>query len=559
MKIKCNSKKELSLLMAAGCLLGILCFVFIYGIKIINPLYDSWIFFGDNDLKQHYVGFCHLRNAAWSFPIGIIRSLSVPYDMSVIYTDSIPLFALIFKVFSGVLPVHFQYFGLFGLMSFALMGGTSAILIRRFTERLEVCLAGSILFIVSIPLLHRMFYHTALTAQWIIIVALIFWFYIDINDKNNVKRLCIIWALMGALCVSIHSYYVFMTGIILGIQILEGIVKERKLQIKHVLPVVAFGLSVIVSLWLLGGFYGAGEVTTGGFSDFNGNLNCLINPMDYSRFFGELPFNGMFEYEGFGYIGFGVILLLIAALVSFVRELVSEKSDGKSVKEFVKAKISVRKVFVILTVMISVILTCFPNFSFNDKLLFRVPLPGPVKQLLGVCRTNGRFVWIALYVVILCAINFVCKHYDKTWIRVLFFAAIIIQLFEFSGKLSETHNRYNAEYSYYTVWDDMDRLKFFDGKEELLFMYEGGDLMMDAGFFTYTHDMNMNYFYYARPIYETLNEKVAESYAEFMNSNINDNYVYLFKDEQYTDELKNVIEKNGLTEYYFDGHFIVTK
>ena len=105
----------------------------------------------------------------------------------------------------------------------------------------------------------------------------------------------------------------------------------------------------------------------------------------------------------------------------------------------------------------------------------------------------------------------------------------------------------------------MDRLKFFDGKEELLFMYEGGDLMMDAGFFTYTHDMNMNYFYYARPIYETLNEKVAESYAEFMNSNINDNYVYLFKDEQYTDELKNVIEKNGLTEYYFDGHFIVTK
>ena len=103
MKIKGNSKKELSLLMAAGCLLGILCFVFIYGIKIINPLYDSWIFYGDNDLKQHYVGFCHLRNAAWSFPIGIIRSLSVPYDMSVIYTDSIPLFALIFKVFSGVL------------------------------------------------------------------------------------------------------------------------------------------------------------------------------------------------------------------------------------------------------------------------------------------------------------------------------------------------------------------------------------------------------------------------------------------------------------------------
>lgn len=559
MKIKGNSKKELSLLMAAGCLLGILCFVFIYGIKVINPLYDAWIFYGDMDIQQHYVGFCHLRNASWSFPLGIIRSLSEPYDMSVIYTDSIPLFALIFKVFSGVLPVHFQYFGLFGLMSFALMGGVSVILIRRFTDRLEICLTGSLLFIVSIPLLHRMFYHTALTAQWIIILALVFWFYIDINDGKNIKKMCLIWGLMGVICVSIHSYYVFMTGIILGIQVLEGIVKEKKIKINHILPVVSFCVTVVATLWLLGGFYGAGEVTTGGFSDFNGNLNCLINPMDYSKFFKGLPFNGTFEYEGFGYIGFGVILLLIAALVTIIRELVMQSNDGQSIKFSIKSKLTVRRVFIIFTVIVSVILTCFPNFSFNDKSLLRIPLPGPIKQLLGVCRTNGRFVWIAMYVVILAAIYFVCKNYNKKWVKVLFFAAVFIQLFEFSGKLSEIHSRYNAQYSYYTVWDDMDRLRFFDDKEELLFMYGGGDLMMDAGFFTYTHDMKMNYFYYARPIYDTLDISASEAYERFLNSDINDNYVYLFKDEQYTDEVKAVITDNDLTEYYFDGHFIVTK
>lgn len=559
MAIKCKSKKELCFLMAAGCLLGILCFVFIYGVKVINPLYDAWIFYGDTDLKQHYIGFCHLRNASWGFPLGIISTLSSPFDMSVIYTDSIPLFALIFKVFSGVLPVRFQYFGLFGVMSFSLMGATSSVLIRRFTDKIEICLAGSLLFIISVPLIHRMFYHTALTAQWLIILSLIFWFYIDINEEKNLRKLCIAWGILGALCVSIHSYYVFMTGIILGVQAVEGAVKEKRVSKKHVLPIVTFSVMVVLSLFALGGFYGSGEVTTGGFSDFNGNLNCLINPMDYSRFFKELPFNGTFEYEGFGYVGFGVIILLIAFAVIKIRSLILKKNNNDDENNSKTEKCSIRKIFVLLTIIASIVLACFPRFSFNDRLIINIPLPAAVKQIFGVCRTNGRFVWIALYLVILSAIYFVCKNYEKKWIKVLFFVAIFIQIFEMSSKLSEIHARYNAEYTYYTVWDDMDRLRFFDDKDEILFMYDGGDLMMDAGFFTYTHGMKMNYFYYARPIYESLNESIEKSYEKFINSDINNGCVYLFKDEQYTDEVKSVIEKNDLTEYYFDGHFIVTK
>ena len=37
------------------------------------------------------------RNSDWHFPIGMIDSLVYPNQTSVIYTDSIPLFAIFFK------------------------------------------------------------------------------------------------------------------------------------------------------------------------------------------------------------------------------------------------------------------------------------------------------------------------------------------------------------------------------------------------------------------------------------------------------------------------------
>ena len=105
-------KNEYYALFLTGCLMGVLCFIAVYGVKILNPGYDAWLLNGDLDLMQHYIGFGHYRNSSWTFPIGLISTLSKPYPMSVIYTDSIPLIAVFFKILSPLLPETFQYFGL---------------------------------------------------------------------------------------------------------------------------------------------------------------------------------------------------------------------------------------------------------------------------------------------------------------------------------------------------------------------------------------------------------------------------------------------------------------
>lgn len=60
--------------------------------------------------------------------------LSYPDQISIIFTDSIPCFAVIFKILSPVLPENFQYFGLWGMMCFILQGIIAARILKSYSD-----------------------------------------------------------------------------------------------------------------------------------------------------------------------------------------------------------------------------------------------------------------------------------------------------------------------------------------------------------------------------------------------------------------------------------------
>lgn len=589
------TKKEIVLLMTTGCLLGILCFAFVYGFKIVDVTYDGWIFFGDFDLMQHYNGFCHFRNSAWRFPFGLIDSLSVPYSMSVVYTDSIPLFAVVFKMLNGILPLHFQYYGLFGLICYMLMGMLSPVLIRRFTDKKVICIAGSLFFTISFPILQRMFYHTALSAQWIIILALIVWFYSDITDRSKIIKQCIYWALIGLLSVSIHSYFVFMTGIILAACTIEGIIstaisnkaccdtddKSSKHGIKDYLymlyPLASMGVASFALLYCLGGFYGKGSVSGDGFGSFNGNLSSYINPLEYSSIFKGFSLNGIFEFEGFAYVGAGILLILLVWLLSGICGFVSyKKSNDKekieiretqNISETKKENIfkqlwnaSLRKKIVFFTIIIVLIVSCFPRYSFGQIKLISFPVPGFIAKLLGICRTNARFVWVGMYLIIISALSFIGKNYDKVWIKLVFALAVILQLYDVSAVAKEYHAKYDTDRKYESVWTELDERGILDNKSEFVFMYRNSDnLMMDCAHYGYMHGMSQNCFYYARTIYDEIEENVSQWNDEFKSGMIRDDIVYIFSEEDYTEEIDSIVKNENAIKNTIPGHVIITK
>lgn len=75
-----NIKKALSytnklwVIMLLSGLIGAILFISIYGVKILDPTYEDWLFEG-GDLTQHYLGWVFYRRSGWHFPIGLIDNI----------------------------------------------------------------------------------------------------------------------------------------------------------------------------------------------------------------------------------------------------------------------------------------------------------------------------------------------------------------------------------------------------------------------------------------------------------------------------------------------------
>jgi hypothetical protein len=115
-----STKIPQSYLPAIGALVGILFFVAVFGVRILDPSYLGWQL--TLDPGQHYLGWEMFRHEAWHFPLGRIAGYGTPDGSSVVYTDSIPLLAIPLKSIQWLLPKNFQYFGLWMLICYALQG-----------------------------------------------------------------------------------------------------------------------------------------------------------------------------------------------------------------------------------------------------------------------------------------------------------------------------------------------------------------------------------------------------------------------------------------------------
>ncbi len=188
-------------LFLAGALAGVLSFFILFGIRIIDVTYVDWLH-NKGDLTQHYNGWLFFRNSKWFFPYGLMDTIAYPQMISVVYTDSIPLFALLFKFLSPVLPPEFQYFGLWGLFCYGMMGGMASVLLAEYIKDVRVILFGVLFFTFSPWMFQRIFSHSALAAHWIILICM----YLCVNISSY-KSSLIKWSRLFSVAAMIHLYF----------------------------------------------------------------------------------------------------------------------------------------------------------------------------------------------------------------------------------------------------------------------------------------------------------------------------------------------------------------
>ncbi len=505
-------------------IMAIVAFIAIYGINVLNPAYDDWLF-GHGDLTQHYLGWCFYRRGEWTFPVGLTDNLAYPSYTSVIFTDSIPGLAVFFKLLSPVLPETFQYFGWWGLASFALQGFFAVKILREVSVGKMQALIGSVFFVISPIVIERMFRHTALGGHWMILAAVYLYIRHD-KDYQNLKKTVICWGILGGLTAAVHLYFLPMCGAFLCGYMLCSLIKKKSIKWKYLLPGVSFGSMLFLVTYVLGGFSTRAASNDTGLGAYSFNLNGFFNEKGYSRFLDALPMYDELQYEGFAYLGLGILVLLMMAAGVFMVVLV--KSKGNCIK---KNRIEI--LVGLLVVSGLVIFAASPVVTWNDKLLFVLTDSSTLTRYWGIFRSTGRIIWPVNYliyaVVIACNANLWNSKKPAAIGSVVLGICCFLQIFDISGKLLEQREQFAPKQTYVSPFQDSVWMELSekDNLKHLVWVsnnYENKEIL-ELAKWAYDNMLTMNIFYFARGI------GVAED-TQYSLCNPDETYLFVFTQDR---------------------------
>lgn len=551
-KSKSNISNKRSLLFLAGMIIGAVIFFIVYGFKVINPTYDDWIYTKGGDFAQHYLGWKFYRQSEWHFPIGLIDGLNGDGQISFMFTDSIPLFALFFKILSPVLPETFQYSGIWGLFCFCMMGGVSALLLRHFNKNPAFCLMGSVFFIISPPVIQRMFGHEGLAGQWIIVTALLLW--VNHNHKWKYKATpVILWSVLGMIAVLVHIYFIPMIYAVMLGYILTDIIQNKKIM-HSIICFLSTTCTALFTMFAIGAFHGKGSMQAGGLGKYSANYNALFNPFGSSKFLKPLDCNKG-QSEGLGYLGLGMITAGITAII--IIAFLAEKNIHSTRK--LRTIISDRYKIIIpvfIVIAVSMFIAASPVGTFNEKVIYNIEYPEKVIDILSIFRASGRFVWIIDYIIYTAVFAVISKLDRKKTVVFISALCMCIQLMDLSEILSEKHKMFAEPQKYVSVLDDSFD-KIADGADEIVFLplpksyLKKRRMYITFGEYASCHNMKLSSFYAARPDFDALSEYADKKYQELTDGNGEENILYVFFDK------KDVPESNkNLHVYEIAGYTV---
>ncbi|SEP34672.1 DUF6311 domain-containing protein [Pseudomonas sp. Snoq117.2] len=396
--------------------LGTLAFFWILGPSVLNPLNVSWLNGGDP--LQNYLGWAFYKNSAWTVPLGLNPSYGLELSNSIVYTDSNPLFAMVFKALSPLLPSTFQYVGIWLLCCFILQAFFSLKLLGLVSNDQRVLILGSLFFLFAPPFMWRAQAHFNLVGHFIVLAGL----YLVLRPVP--RRQSIAWVALFAIATLTHAYFLPMLAALWLGDLTWKFYKKDLPAFASAIELVAVAATVIFCAWQAGYFaVSNGGASATGYGVYRFNLLSLIDPVNswdpgpmarWSYVLRDIP-EGSGDYEGFNYLGLGTLLLLLFALPGYCNSDVKLTSPIKRYPFF----------FVMLLALALFAIT--PRIGFG-AFEWTLPLNDKLERLANIFRASGRLFWPVYYVVVL-AILYLLLKTTRTRVAVGFLAlAAFIQI-----------------------------------------------------------------------------------------------------------------------------------
>ena len=396
--------------------LGFLGFVLVAGLPMLYFQNIAWLG-GNLDPAQHFLGWALYRNGPWTFPIGLNPFNGIEFSNSIVFSDSLPIFAFLFKPFRDYLPQVFQYFGLWTLICFVLQAWFAWKLLGLISQSLLIRIFGVGLFIFSPPMMMRVGVWTSLASHFLLLAAI----YLNFRPTQNKRIFC--WALLLGLSSLIHFYLMVMVLALWLANLLDAYFSQKQISLTQgIVELVIVFVTLIICMWQAGYFsVSSGSGAAWGYGGFRLNLLAPIDARGWSYLLPKAPMQ-MDAGNGFNYFGLGMLVLIPFALFARIKLRASLPSS-----------IGIKGNYFLYLCFFGLFVFAVTNTIGIGTWKYTFPLPDFILAVASFLRASGRMFWPVLYFIFFILIAYVALGFSKRNASLILGICLAIQVIDTSA------------------------------------------------------------------------------------------------------------------------------
>lgn len=559
-----------TLIISSG-LVGLLFSIHIFGINFLaggGPYWET----ATDDVLQHLIGYHYFMNDIWRFPVFFTTNLNFPYGQNIIFTDSIPILALVSKMFRSYLPIYKNNFGIWYGMCYVLQAASMTSLLGFLGFKNYFSMFVASLFALSIPSFLFRFEHAALISHFLIIFSLLI--YLNIIRSYTFHQGVFI-ILILTVSILVHFYIFMMVLLIIIAAFIQKYINKQmrgKALFKNFL---LFACIILITMYC-SGYVDVNKIPKGGtgFGNYSMNLLSPVYPYLSSLLpdFPKIDPTGG-QGEGYNYLGLGLIFLLLICVVKHGRsciEMIQKHKVLCGILIFLTIFSISNKVYIanykLIEVGFSSLKTSdskqndFQNITadttpmHNDQLTLKKIIRYPFDQL----RSSGRFFWPVVYVILIASIVVTLKKFEMNTALFIILLALVIQVFDtMQLRHIMSVKALNGEMplSYYQAWTD---LISQHSSIKILPVHQcspNRSLNLKLQLIAAKHNKPTNGVYSSRNIYGMdFNCNQTSQEIDIMKISASELYIYIGHD----DKLLNKFPDANYCKYFQEGYFCST-
>jgi Family of unknown function (DUF6311) len=409
---------SLWLRLSVSLIAGLLWVLILMGAAPLNPRNIGWLGW---DGAQGYIAWGLFRqDPHWHWPLTYTNWLGYPAGLAAALLDPNPLFVVLLKPFSPLLPEQFQYFGIEAVLICALQFFFAMKLFRLVLgpNPLGIGLC-SLFFLMAPPLAWRLSQHYALGNHWLILAALLIFFQAQQESPRAIPRFVVSGLLLTAVAGGINPYLAIPVGLVLTAAVVSLLWQRRLPLSKAVGFMAAMGLIGFVVPFSLG-FVIAGSkgYAAWGYRHFSMNLLSPVDPGEWaSVVVPRMPEGTSGQYEGYNYLGAGVLAVGLIVLGAVIMR--------RSKLRFLDRRWLVP---LLLCCMVLTLMALSTRVMIGSKTLVDLDPRERLSPYLSSLRASGRLFWTPYYVILVAVLAAPFAFLRKSWANVLIACALLLQI-----------------------------------------------------------------------------------------------------------------------------------